>query len=350
MTETVRVLLAEDSPTVRHYLKTLIEESPALSVVGEAHNGEEAVAMVARVRPDVVSMDINMPRLDGIAATRKIMQETPVPVVVVSSLLEREIELSLQALQAGALAVVSKPPERGHADFAERRQQLIQSLRAMAGVRVISRRPRRALGEQSVPMPENEYSRRFARPEVIVVGASTGGPSALHRLVQALPAHLSVPVVIVQHMPNEFIAGLARWLDGVTPLNVSVATSAQELSPGSIVVAPGTHHVTLARRGNALYTRFIAEPGDFRYQPSVDVLFESTAAVCGARAVGVILTGMGDDGARGLLAMRTAGALTLAQDETTSTVFGMPAAAIQCGAAMRVEPLTNLASEILKVI
>lgn len=349
MSETIRVLVAEDSPTVRRYLTKLIEETPEMQVVGEARDGEEAVRLVSELRPDVVSMDIKMPLMDGLDATRRIMQVAPTPVVVVSSLLEEDIELSLMALQAGALAVVGKPPDRHHQTFEARREQLIKTLKAMADVRVISRRPQRNIGDVAeVPAVIVPAARQQA--EVLVIGASTGGPSALHRLVRSFPQEFDLPIAIVQHMPNEFINGLARWLSSVTRLAVHVASDGLRLSRGMIVIAPGTHHMTLIRRGDGLAIRLIEDAGGHRYQPSVDVLFESAAVTCGTSAIGVILTGMGDDGARGLLAMRQAGAHTLAQDESTSTVFGMPNAAILCGAVEQVQPLPNLATEIVKLI
>src|SRR5688572_25035204 len=213
MQENIRVVIAEDSPTVRAYLKSLIEETPGMQVIGVANNGEEAVALVQELKPDVVSMDISMPRIDGLEATRRIMAKCPTPVVVVSGMLDIDIELSLQALQSGALAVVSKPPDRNNPDFHSKRQQLLTTLRAMSGVRVIARREQR-WQQEPVPVAPDKVVRtlRRSRPEVVAIGASTGGPSALHRLLQELPDYFPVPLVIVQHMPNEFIGGLARWL------------------------------------------------------------------------------------------------------------------------------------------
>ncbi|MCU0513102.1 MAG: chemotaxis-specific protein-glutamate methyltransferase CheB [Anaerolineae bacterium] len=351
MTDPIRVVIAEDSPTVRAYLHSLMAEVPGLQVIGMADNGEDAVALVQRLRPDVVSMDIRMPRLDGLEATRRIMAACPTPVVIVSGMLELDIALSLQALQAGALAVVARPPDRQHPEFPLKRQQLITTLRAMAGVRVIARRER--LWQEmpvTVPALAERLPARRALPEVLALGASTGGPSALHRILGELPEDFPLPVVIVQHMPHEFIGGLARWLAAAARLPLSVADDTQPLRPGHILLAPGTAHLQVERGPGGLVARLLAEKGSYRYQPAVDVLFESVARACGSAAIGVVLTGMGDDGAAGLLAMRRQGAYTVGQDEASSTVYGMPAAAAARGAVELIEPLGNIAPQILKLV
>jgi two-component system chemotaxis response regulator CheB len=344
----IRVLIAEDSPTVRWHLKTLLEEA-GLRVVGMAQDGEQVVSMVEDLKPDVISMDIRMPRVDGLEATRRIMARTPTPVVIVSGMLETEIDLSLQALEAGALAVVSKPPDRQNPEFPAKRQQLATMLRAMAGVRVIARREFLRPSLSSSPPPAARVSRRMT-PEIVAVGASTGGPGALHQLLQMFPANFPLPIAIVQHMPHEFIGGLVRWLSSNTALTVQIAEDEMRLAPGQVVIAPGDVHLKLERRGAELITRLVGEKGPYRYQPSVDVLFESVAKICGSAAVGVILTGMGEDGAAGLLTMRQQGAPTFAQDEASSTVFGMPGAAMMRGAVERLEPLSNIAPEVLKLV
>lgn len=352
MSDTIRIVIAEDSPTVRQHLLNIIAVAPDLRVVGEARNGREAVQMVEQLRPDVVSMDINMPEMDGLEATREIMARAPTPVVVVSGMLEMDIDLSLRALQHGALAVVNKPPDRNNPDFDRRQRELITTLRAMAAVKVISRR-RQRLPEvsETQQLPRLIGSRRTRnRPEVLVIGASTGGPSAIYRLLKQLPSDFPLPVVIVQHMPTEFIAGLVRWLGGATALDVQVAYAGCVLQPGMVVVAPGDQHLIVSRKNNDLFLSFMPSDKIHRYCPSVDVLFESVAKTCGEASIGVILSGMGDDGAAGLLAMRQAGAYTLAQDESTATVFGMPAAAMARGAVEHVEALTNLAPQILKLL
>jgi two-component system chemotaxis response regulator CheB len=352
MPESIRVLLAEDSPTVRYHLARLINETPGLQVIGEARDGQEALDLAEKLKPDVISMDIRMPKIDGLEATRRIMAQYPTPIVVVSGLLDEDVDLSFNALQAGALAVVEKPPSRESPTFADKQRHLVSTLTAMAGVSVV-RRWDRAPGRNGLKddtVPSVAVSRSSVRPELLVIGASAGGPGALTVLLGRLPADLPIPVVIVQHMPDEFIPGLARALSGAANLPVHVAVDGQPFEPGVIYLSPGAVHLTIIRQAEALAARFIRENGARRYQPSVDVLMESAAAVCGAAGVGMILTGMGDDGAAGLLAMRQAGARTFAQDRVGCAVFGMPAAAIDRGAAEHVLPLERLSVALLRLL
>jgi two-component system chemotaxis response regulator CheB len=345
MTTLTRVLVADDSPTQRQYLTALINEASDMSVIGQAIDGAEAIRLAETLQPDVISMDIKMPRTDGLEATRHIMAQKPIPVVVVSSLLEDDIQLALKALDSGALAVVPKPVNRNHPEFDKQRQHLITTLRAMSRVKVVARR------DQFRQTPDETLSPKHrSTPEIIAIGTSTGGPRALHRLLMDLPSTLPVPIVVVQHMPHEFIPGLARWLAHVTPLEVSVAQNGQKLLPGQVTIAPGSHHLLVEKQGLQLVARLSEESYGQLYTPSVDVLFRSVVATCGAAAIGIIMTGMGNDGALGLLAMKESGAYTLAQDEYTSTVFGMPNAAIRCGAVELTVSLSNLPSEILKVL
>src|SRR5262245_2861861 len=223
----IRVLVVEDSPTVRRYLTTLINETPGLEVVGEARDGQEALAMTAELRPDVISMDIRMPGGDGLEATRRIMNRHPTPVVIVSGLVEREVDLSFQAIQAGALAVVEKPPYRHDPDFSAKQRQMVNTLAAMARVRVVRRWDNEASPNDpvsvSISKPEVKTDRLRAKPEVIAIGASAGGPGALALLLRQLPADFSVPIVIAQHIPQEFVNGLARWLNKATSLSIRTA-------------------------------------------------------------------------------------------------------------------------------
>jgi two-component system chemotaxis response regulator CheB len=343
----IRVLLAEDSPTARHHLANMINQTPGMRVIGEARDGAEAQALAEELRPDVISMDIRMPRIDGLEATRQIMARCPTPIVVVSALLDADIDLAFRALQAGALAVVEKPPARHDPSFPDKQRQLVTTLAAMAGVHVVRRwdnAPGRNSETSELTTPAT------VKPALIAIGASAGGPSALSTLLKGLPADLPIPVVVVQHMLDEFIPGLARWLSDGSPLPVRVASDGLVLEPGIAYLSPGTAHLTIGRRGNALVTTLVHEQGQYRYRPSVDVLFESVAQVCGPAGIGILLTGMGDDGAAGLLAMRENGARTLAQDKASCTVFGMPAAAIELGAAEQVVPLGRLSRVLLKLL
>ncbi|RMG86440.1 MAG: chemotaxis-specific protein-glutamate methyltransferase CheB [Chloroflexi bacterium] len=343
----IRVLLADDSPTIRRHLATMINATPGMKVIGEARDGAEALALVQQLQPDVVSMDIRMPGMDGLQATRLIMEQHPTPVVVVSGVLTSEVELSFRAIQAGALAVVEKPPDRRSPAFEEKYRRLVTTLAAMSKVSLVARRI--PLAEQST-LPTTGLLRSLQIPEVVAIGASAGGPSALSRLLGALPAEFPLPIVVVQHMPPEFIYGLARWLDKSTSLGVCVAHDGQALEAGVVHLSPGDAHLTLARKDGELRAKLVMERGTYRYQPAVDMLFESVAQVCGGRSMGIVLTGMGDDGARGLKAIRDAGGHTLAQDRASSTVFGMPSAAIEAGAVQYVVSLTNIPSTLLKLV
>lgn len=344
---TIRVLIAEDSATIRHHLISVIEEVPGMKVVGQARDGEEVLRLVAELKPDVVSMDIRMPRMDGLEATRRIMMHHPTPVVIVSGLVEKEIDLSMRALEVGALAVVSKPPDRNNPTFIENQRTLVRTLSGMARVSLVRRGQTSTLAES---YDTDQYQIVHATPEIVAIGASAGGPSALSRLLAGLPGDLPVPLVVVQHMPQEFIPGLARWLDKATPLAVRIATDDLILRPGVVHLSPGTAHLSVTRRQDALVAQLRPQKGIYRHQPSVDVLFESVAMACGSRALGLLLTGMGDDGAEGLLAMREVGARTIAQDRISSTVFGMPNAAIERGAVESVISLTEMPSAILDLL
>ncbi|MEO8611622.1 MAG: chemotaxis-specific protein-glutamate methyltransferase CheB [Chloroflexota bacterium] len=344
----IRVLLAEDSPTIRHYLTQVINEIPGLKVVGAARDGAEAVEMAETLKPDVISMDIRMPGVDGLEATRRIMSQNPVPIVMVSGLLDDEMELSFQALEAGALAVVPKPPSRDKPTFRHRQRQLAMTLVAMAGVRVVRRwdRPPGLNGNGTGKLIDTEV----AKPEILAIGASAGGPGALINFLGGLRDDMPIPIVIVQHMPDEFMTGLSRWLGESTSLPVRVAAHHTILKPGIVYLSPGNAHMKVIRERERLMTCLDSERGNHRYQPSVDVLFDSVAAVCGQKGIGMILTGMGDDGASGLLAMRGAGARTFAQDRASCTVYGMPAAAVERGGVEQVLPLEKLPSAVMKLL
>ncbi len=345
----IRVLLAEDSPTVRLLLMRLINDAPGLHVVGEARNGYEAVELTEKLKPDVISMDIRMPGMDGLEATREIMARCPTPIVMVSGALEEDIDLSFQAIQAGALAVIPKLPSRSEPAFAAQQRRLTSVLIAMSRVSVVRRWGKTGALNGTAPLAKTG-SLRDNPVELVAIGASAGGPSALSTLLGTLPADFAAPIAIVQHLPDEFIAGLARWLDDVTTLKVRVATEGMTLRAGGVYLSPGKAHLKVARRNGELVAELLHERRGYRYVPSVDVLFHSVATVCGAKAAGLILTGMGDDGADGLLAMRRAGGRTFAQDQDSCTVFGMPAAAIERGAVQEVMGLRQFPALMRRLV
>lgn len=329
MKDNIKVLIVDDSPLIRTILTNMLQETPGFQVVGEAVDGEEAVRLTARLRPDVITMDIRMPRLNGLEATRQIMSATPTPIVVVAtSIYEAELNIAFNAIAAGALTVVEKPKGLSPADYDMVRDQLVTAIRLVADVQLValwsgerpSARVRRA--------PASRERKPPARVELIAMAASTGGPGALHQILGALPSDLSIPVVVVQHITPGFAQGFARWLDSVTPLPVAIAANGEPLTPGRVLIAPEGAHLTLSP-GKII--RLDQSPPVNGQRPSATRLFESVAQACGASTVGVVLTGMGADGADGLEKLWQAGGHIIAQNEATCVVFGMPQVAIERG-------------------
>ncbi len=351
-----RVLIVEDSPTQRLALTRLIESVPDLTVCGHAADGEQAVRLAEALRPDVISMDVMMPRLDGLNATRRIMAECPTPIVVVSSVSASRD--AMEILRAGALAAVEKPPAPTASDYAARCAEIIRLLRLMSAVRVIRHwspdsahapRPTALLSESGTgPLRPNSAPALLSRsrPAIVGIGASAGGPGALATVLSRLPADFPLPIVIVQHLSAEFVPGLAEWLDRSCPLNVRLASAGDVPTPGTIYVAPGNAHLRLGTDRTLVLDSRV---GSYRHCPAVDALFESLADEYGVQAIGVVLTGMGDDGASGLRAMRNVGAHTIAQDEATCVVFGMPGAAIAQGAAEFILPLSSISGALQRL-
>ncbi|MCC6136832.1 MAG: chemotaxis-specific protein-glutamate methyltransferase CheB [Candidatus Contendobacter sp.] len=340
----IRALIVDDSPTLRWLLRNILESDPELQVVGEARTGEEAVAFCARSRPDVVTMDIQMPGIGGHEAIRRIMGESPCPIVVVTGLEEGLLDISFKALQLGALTVASKPTGLPVDDPVAR--HLLTQVKLMASVKVV-RRVWRSPPVESAPGPAIPPSRQSLRPRLLAMGASTGGPPVLQTILTGLGADFPLPIVIVQHISQGFVGGLAGWLDATTPLCCKVARPYETLQAGTVYLAPDDHHLLIKPAGVVWLDN---APPLGSHRPAVTCLFESIARSYGAAAIGMLLTGMGADGARGLKALRESGAYTIAQDETSSTVFGMPQAAIQLGAALEVLGLAQIAPRLLNLL
>jgi two-component system chemotaxis response regulator CheB len=340
----IRVLLAEDSAVTRAYLTYLLSEDAGIVLVGAAKDGQEAVDMAARLRPDVILMDVHMPKLDGYEATRKIMEQTPTPIVMATaSSSQSETRGGFSALEAGALILLGKPPALWDDGHDEAASELLRTLKLMAEVKVVRRRA--AINGVAHQHPSERFTRP-REPRVVAIGASTGGPQALSEILEGLPEPLGIPVVLVQHITDGFIDGFVEWLGTRTPMDVTVATHGVQLRPGAMYVAAGGRHMTLTRDG-----RISLESGPpvNGFTPSISRLFQSVAAVCGREAVGILLTGMGRDGADGLRQMRDAGALTIAQDKASSVIFGMPGEAVRLDAACEVLAPSAIA-EALRVV
>ena len=330
----MNVLVIDDSAVVRQVMTALL--GPTMTVTTAADPLIAMTKMEAR-RPDVIVLDLEMPRMDGLTFLRKLMAETPLPVVVCSSFTESSSELTMRALQLGAVDVVLKPKLLGDSAIA-----LIDTIRAAAQARVGRVLPRLALAR----VPGSE---RAVATQVIAIGASTGGTEVLKQLLDAMPAG-APPIAIVQHMPERFTAAFARRLNETSAMSVREAAPGDVLRAGTALIAPGDRHMMLVRQGrDSVGIALLDAPLVNRHRPSVDVLFSSAARAFGGAAVGVLLTGMGRDGAQGLLDMRTAGAFTMAQDEASSVVFGMPKAAIEIGAASKVLSIDLIAAALLRM-
>jgi len=352
---TVRVLIVDDSGIHRRALSTYVEASSALELCGSAVDGREAVEKVGYLRPDIVLMDVQMPRLDGLAATREIMSNHPTPILLMTAAenLEREVDLGLRALSFGALDLIPKPDLEA---LSPKDAGLARRLELMAGVPVIhhprggglaagARRP--APGKTKSRPHSSGYFRRA--PCVVGIVSSTGGPRALTQILQALPGDLPAAVVIVQHIAASFEEGLARWLGENSPLKVNVGRDEAPLLTGQAYLAPqGFYSELTAERRLRLVRPDEVRPG--RHCPSGDRLLASIAEAYAHKAIGVVLTGIGSDGAEGLLAMRRAGGRTIAQDEESSVVFGMPSVAAERGAAEQVLPLSGIATAIEELV
>jgi two-component system chemotaxis response regulator CheB len=337
------VLIVDDSALVRKILTELINRAPDLTVVGSAPDPYVAREKIKQLNPDVLTLDVEMPKMDGIDFLEKIMRLRPMPVVMVSSLTEEGNDTTLRALELGAVDFVTKPKVEvadGLTDYAE---ELYDKIRAAARSRV----KRRSRDSQPAAIKPVVSSKRISSEKLLIVGASTGGTEAIRTFLSGLPSETPA-VLITQHMPEGFTRSFAQRLNGELALNVAEATDGQRIRPGNVYIAPGGFHMKLARSGADYIVRIVDEPPVNRHKPSVDVLFESAAEVAGANAIGVIMTGMGKDGAAGMLEMKKQGAKTFAQDEESCVVFGMPGEAIAAGGVDEVLPLKRLAEAVIR--
>ncbi len=351
MGKKIRVLLVDDSAVVRQGLSDILSTDALIEVMGAARDPFVAADMMAKETPDVIVLDVEMPRMDGITFLHKIMSQHPIPVVMCSTLTTKGAETTLRALEYGAVEIIQKPKLGTRKFIDESRIRICDAVKAAARVPVrkvspVSRRvvEKKLTADAVLPPPPSKAMVQTTE-RVIAVGASTGGTEALRVFLEALPRDAS-GTVIVQHMPQGFTKAFADRLNGICQINVKEASDGDTVLRGQALIAPGNQHVLLKRSGSRYYVEVTEGPLVCRHRPSVDVLFRSTARYAGKNAIGIIMTGMGDDGAKGLLEMKQAGAFTIAQDEKSCVVFGMPNEAIKLGAADKVLPLELIAPEI----
>jgi len=347
----IRVLIVDDSALVRKTLSELLTSDPEIEVMATAGNPFIAAEKIRDEIPDVILLDIEMPRMDGITFLEQVMEQRPIPVIICSSLTGQGTAASFKALEAGAVEVIAKPNLASPDAAEESRETLCSAVKAASVAH--PRRMRRvepALTADAVLAKPSVrgVSVADAHQKIVLIGASTGGTEALKVVLEALPA-AAPGIAVVQHMPEKFTAAFAERLNGICAISVKEAETGDAVEPGRALIAPGGRHLLVKRTGLRFFVEVREGPLVCRHRPSVDVLFRSGARYAGSNAIGVLLTGMGNDGAQGLLELKQAGAATIAQDETTCVVYGMPHEAVKLGAADRVLPLTCIAGAILGV-
>lgn len=339
----IRVLVVDDSPTARALLHAILDSDTGITVIGEATNGEEAIAMARHLQPDLITMDVNMPVLDGFEATKEIMMSAPTPILVVSAVERDSMELSFDATQAGALMVVKKPVGPEDARYAHDREQLLAMVKAMSQVKVVRR-----WGPQSSRQSMARMDREArSRGHLVAIGTSTGGPAALRRLLFDLPREFPAPVLVVQHIARGFTGGLANWLNAASTLHVKIGEDGEELQPRTVYLAPDDYHMGVTPEGRVILSDGPAISG---FRPSATALFRSAAQAYGTGVIATVLTGMGSDGVEGLEAVRAVGGTVLAQDEQSSVVFGMAQEAVKAGLCDIVLPLDRIGGRLVELV
>jgi len=346
--EVIKVLIVEDSLVCAEIIKHILETDPSIKVVGQARDGLEATELVPLLKPDIITMDIHMPRMNGLEATEHIMAYNPTPILIVSSSIrDRDTELAFQATQAGALDVIEKPDPAIWESFAEIGNELLHKVKLLSRVKVITHIRGKQKKRMSVPHQATEIRphsvARHAEAGVVVIGSSTGGPQALARVLAPLPKDFPLPIVVAQHISEGFLSGFLNWLRTVSRLEVVEAREMDELVEGKIFVSPTNRNLAIVEPGVVELVQ--PKPNEY-YNPSIDLLFSSAANVYRSGTIGVLLTGMGSDGARGLKKIFDLGGHTIAQSEETCVVFGMPKAAIDLGAAREILPIDEIGERL----
>ena len=345
----IKVLIVEDSAVVRELLTYILSSDPDIQVIGTANNGEEAVKAVRDKRPDIVTMDINMPRMDGFEATRIIMETTPTPIVIVSASWDpKEVEKTFRAMEAGALAAVRKPVGVAHPDYKDQTKELIRTVKLMSEIKLVRRRPQVKLKKDtSVISQVSELESTTRDIKAVAIGASTGGPPVIEAILSGLPKEFRAPLLIVQHISPGFVQGFADWLANSSGFPVKIAAQGEFPMPGHAYVAPDDVHMGMEANGRIILCESKPENG---LRPSVSYLFRSVVKMFGKNAVGVLLTGMGKDGAHELKLMKEKGAITIAQDKESCVVYGMPGEAVNIDAATYVLSPVKIAAALVAAV
>ena len=344
----IKVLVVDDSAVVRDLLKHILTSQSEIVVIGEAKDGQEAVEFVAVNKPDVITMDINMPRLNGFEATRQIMQKYPVPIVIVTASWDpNDLNKTWTAMEAGAVAAIEKPRYSTEEDYKNNAKNIVDTVRLMSQVKVVRRWPKRKVAVTEVSADRTESRLSAPRYEIVAIGASTGGPPVIKELLETLPENFSAPIAIVQHIARNFTAGLVEWLDRSTALKVRVAKNREILESGTVYVAPDGLQMKVDLSNHIILTD---DPPENGLKPSVSYLFRSVAEIFGKKAVGILLTGMGKDGANELRTLKDKGAITIAQDKETSVIHGMPGEAIKIGGATHIAAPDRIVGLLMRLI
>lgn len=341
----IKILIVEDSQTQKLLLEHIFNSEPDMKVIGWAKNGKEAIDLVPKLLPDIITMDIFMPFIDGVEATQQIMRTHPTPIVVITSKTsDTSVNISFRALEAGALTVLEKPTNH---QFDAIRHRLVETIRNMAEIKLIRRRffKKKESPLKQVPITNFSIKRHF---NLIAMGASVGGPQAIKTILMPLPKDFPIPIVIVQHMTIGFISGFVDWLNQAVDINIKLAEENELLKAGNVYFAPDNYHLEVMNTHLGFIAKKVNKPPVSGFCPSITVLFQSVAKVCAEKGLGILLTGMGNDGALGLLSIKNANGHTLIQDETSAVVFGMGGVAQQMGAVDNVIELNNISSYLIK--
>ena len=355
--EQIRIVVVDDSAFMRKALSVMLESDPAIKVVGTANNGEDGIEKVKQLKPDLVTMDVEMPRMDGLTALRHIMKSDPVPVMMVSSITTDGAQATLEALELGAVDFIPKQMSYVSLDIVKIKEDLLAKIRNIVGRKHIlmarhrqrsqfaaagrGTRPIETSGARSVPVRRKNH-----KVNLVAIGSSTGGPPALHEVISRLPANLPVGVVVAQHMPPMFTKSLAERLNDTSHLTVREAKDREPVEPGIVLISPGGKHLSIKKIGGRSIVSISSEPADTLYKPCVDVMFHSVAEAYGRATMAVVLTGMGSNGLEGARAIKDKGGVLMAQNEATCVVYGMPRAVIDAKLADQIVAIDDVAAEI----